>query len=281
MSEFQAPNTFPDALPNPTVTDYAAGGWLVTALLGQFGFFIYILVFYAFPAVAGNLEAWNDNVLLNQPPVEEGKYADTFAFGLHALGAGLISVMGGLQLLPLLRHRMPTFHRWNGRLFVLLVVALTLSGYYLTWARGSQPTSTSELGTSVNGLLILTFAALAVPAAIYKRFDDHERWAIRLYLVSNAQWFLRIGGFGYFLIARSLGAEVAFDGWFFQFWVWGCFLVPLAMAELYFRTRYADRPAIRWAGAAVLALGAVLTLFGSFVFTSFTVQLIQGNVAAG
>lgn len=191
-----------------------------------------------------------------------------------------MALMGGLQLVPFVRNRFRTFHRWNGRLFVMTVVALSLSGYYIVWVRGPVPTSFSELGTSLNGALILGFAGLAVAAAIGRRFVEHERWAIRLYLVSNAQWFLRIGGFGYFFIAQSLGAEVAFDGWFFKFWIWGCFLVPLAISEVYFRTRRSDRVSVRKFSAAFIIGCALLTIVGSLVFSIFSIQLIQGIVPA-
>ena len=45
--------------------------------------------------------------------------------------------------------------------------------------------------------------------------------------------------------------------------VFGCYLLPLAVAELYFRTERAGAAAQR-AVAAVLALGAVLTVLGTF-----------------
>lgn len=267
--------------PGPlTAPDFAAGGWLLVALSGQFSFFLFLLFFYAVPAAAGDFEAWNANILLMQPPYVEGKPADTVAFGAHAMDAGVVALTGGLQLIPVIRRMAPTFHHWNGRLFLFLVVAISLSGYYLTWIRGPVPTSFNELATSVNGVLILGFAALAVAAAVQRRISIHERWAVRLFLVSNAQWFLRIGGFGYFAMAQSLGAEVAFDGWFFQFWMWGCFLAPLAIAEIYFRTRRAEQASLRWGGAGVLWASAILTLLGSAVFSIFTLNLLQGDIPA-
>jgi uncharacterized membrane protein len=261
-----------------SVTDIVAGGWLAVSIAGQLAFFAYIAVFYGAPLLSGSIESWNNNVLLARPPVEAGAIANTMAFGTHAFGAGIIAVLGGLQLLPFVRNRFRKFHRWNGRLFVTLVIALSISGYYLTWVRGPQPASFNEFATSVNGVLILSFAVLAVSAAMRKRFQVHERWAVRLFLVSSAQWFLRIGGFGYYAIAQSLGAEVQFDGWFFQFWMWGCFLVPLAVAQIYFQTRASRRASVRWSGAGLLAVCVPLTLVGSIVFTLFSIQLIQGNV---
>jgi uncharacterized membrane protein len=260
------------------IVDYSAGTLLLVAIAGQWAFAAYILFFYACPAVSGHLQVWNSNALLAQPPVEAGKWLSTCAFGAHAIGASVIALFGGLQIIPMVRNRWRRFHRWNGRVFVFTVVALCISGYYLTWIRGPLPDSLSDFGTSVNGALILGFAAMTVIAAMNKRFAEHERWAVRLFLVSNAQWFLRIGGFGYFVIAKSLGYEIAFDSWFFQFWTWGCFIVPLAVSELYFATRRTDRKFFKWGSAALFILLTPLTLVGIVTFGFFSIQVIQGAV---
>lgn len=264
-----------------SVVDYAAGTLLGVVILGQLAFFIFLTVFYTLPALAGDLLAWNANVLLQVPPVISGQPVDTVAFGFHAIGASLISLIGGLQLIPWVRKHYPAFHRFNGRLFMLTVIALSLSGFYLVWIRGPRPDALSELGTSVNGLLILSFVVLAFNAIRRRRFADHERWATRLFLVSHAQWFLRIGGFGFFVLTQSLGFEVGFENPFFQFWVWGCFLVPLVMTELFFRTHRSPAPLMRWASASVFIVMTPLAAFGIFAFTAFLVQLTLGNVPAG
>ena len=280
IAEGTAKNISTRGAVRPTVTDWAAGAWLIAAIAGQLAFAAYLVGFYAFPALLGNVEAWNANIMLSQPPVQPGAPDATFAFGVHAIGAAVIAVMGGLQLIPQIRNRFRTFHRWNGRAFLLIVLALTVSGYYLTWFRGSPPSSFSEFGTSVNGVLILGFAAMAVTTAMRRKFDDHERWAVRLFLVSGAQWFVRIGGFGYFAAMQALGFEVPFDGGFFQFWIWGSFLVPLALAELYFRTRAVQSLPVRWFSALVFFVATPMTLFGSFTFSMFTVQLMTGGLGA-
>lgn len=260
---------------NRTVVDYTASSLFAVTIVGQWAFAAYILLFYAFPAVSGNVDVWNRNSLLAHPPVESGKIIATFAFGSHAIGASIIALFGGLQIIPSVRNRWRALHRWNGRIFIFTVVGLSISGFYLTWVRGPMPDSLSDLGTSVNGVLILTFAALTVISARNRRFMQHERWAIRLFLVSNAQWFLRIGGFGYFVVAQSLGVEVAFDGWFFKFWTWGCFIVPIAVSEVYFISRRAKSQPLRWLSASLFALLIPLTLIGIGTFSFYTVQIIQ------
>lgn len=258
--------------------DYSAASLLALAIVGQWAFAAYILTFYAYPAIAGDLQIWNSNILLTQPPFNPERWISTSAFGIHAIGASVVAVFGGLQIIPYIRNRYRSFHRWNGRVFIATVIALTLSGYYLTWVRGPLPDSFSDLGTSVNGILILLFVVLAFRAIKQRDFSAHERWAIRLFLVSNAQWFLRIGGFGYFLIMQSLGYSVAFDNWFFHVWIWGCFLVPLLFAELYFRTRQLESSPLRWMSAGVFLILLPVTLAGIVSFSFFSIQIVSGNL---
>lgn len=267
-------------LPNWTVVEWSASVWFCIALAGQLAFAAFIFSFYLFPALTGNLLSWNDNVLLKQPPVQPGEWANTLAFGTHAIGAGFVAILGGLQLMPSVRNRFRTFHRLSGRVYIFLVVALSLAGFFLTWVTGPRPAALFEYATSTNGLLIFACAFLAVRAARSKKFRDHERWAIRLFLMSNAQWFLRIGGFGYFLTMQAIGVQVEFDGVFFKFWVWGCFLVPLAFAELYFRTRQQRSLVARAAGTAGIALATIFTTIGTFVFTVFLTQIASGITPA-
>lgn len=264
-----------------TITDYSVGAWFAVAIIGQLAFFTFIAVFYAWPAMLGDVTAWNRNVILAQPPVDPDYPVATIAFGVHAIGASIISLMGGLQLMPFVRNRFRRFHRWNGRIFLFTVFALAVSGYYLTWMRGDPPDQLSEFGTSVNGVLIFSFGAMALATALRKRFDLHEKWAVRLFLVSNQQWLFRIGAFLYFAASQALGREVSLTDPFFAFWVWGCFIIPLAMAELYFATRRAARAWQRWASASLFVLAIPLTAGGIFVFTMFTVQLVTGAVGAG
>ncbi|QGX39311.1 DUF2306 domain-containing protein [Permianibacter aggregans] len=148
-------------------------------------------------------------------PYIAGDVAGNMVFLGHALGAGIVALGGALQLIPWLRTHAPTFHRWNGRVFLATVVILSLSGFYLAWIRLEPPQTLTELSPSINGVLILLFATLTLRTALARRFATHRRWALRLYLVSNAQWFLRIGVFGYFVVNQLLGREASFSDPFF------------------------------------------------------------------
>ena len=254
----------------------AAAFWLLTALIGQWLFFYYIANFYGPNMVSGNYEAWSVLSAMGAKGYVEGDPAGNMTFGAHALAAGIIAFGGALQLVPQIRAKAPVFHRWNGRLFLLTVVGLSLTGFWLVWGRGSPPESLDEMSTTLNGVLILAFAGLAGRYAIARRITIHRRWAMRLYLVSNAQWFFRVGLFGWLVGNMALGQEVSMGGPFFGFWAFGCYLVPLAVLELYLRARDNGGPIARTAVATLLVALTLLMGLGIFAFSMFSLKILSG-----
>ena len=254
--------------------------WFAVAMFGQWAFFYYIIAFYGTSVLSGDFEVWNRlSVLSGRATYVAGDTAGNLTFGAHALAAGIVAFGGALQLMPWIRSRFPTFHRWNGRLFLLTVTGLSLSGFYLVWVRGTSPDQPdhlfSSLSISLNGVLILTFAALALRAALARDFTAHPRWAMRLYLVSNAQWFLRVGLFAYFIVNMGLGNEVEI-GPFFTFWTVGCYLVPLAALQLYFLAKDQGGPLARFAMAGGLVMLTLVMGAGIFAFAMFSQAIITG-----
>lgn len=265
----------PFAAGSRRAVDHAATLWLVLAIFGQWAFFAYIAAFYGGSVLHGDFEVWNRLQALGRAPYVEGDTRGNVAFLAHALGAGLVALCGALQLVTAVRRRAPRFHRWNGRLFLMTVVALTVSGFYLEWVRDDPPRQLGDWATSLNGILILGFAALAYRAARERRFAAHRQWALRLFLVSNAQWFTRIGLFAYFGAGRALGFEVGGAELFFRFWQFGCFLLPLIVAEFYLRAPH--RGVIYQLATALLLLAlSLVMLLGMVVYGAFTWRLATG-----
>jgi hypothetical protein len=250
--------------------------WFAVAMLGQWAFFYYIAAFYGASAVTGNLEIWNRLAVMGSSPYVAGDTAGNTAFLAHALGAGFIAFGGALQLIPQVRRYAPTFHRWNGRLFLFTVIGLSLSGFYLVWIRGTSPSQLNAVSTTINGVLILSFAALALRGALKRDFASHRRWAMRLYLVSNAQWFLRVGLFSYFIVNRILGNQVGLRDPFLIFWVLGCYLVPLLVLQLYFHARDNGSALTRTATASGLFALTAMMGVGIFAFAMFSQAIITG-----
>ncbi len=247
-------------------------------LIGQWAFFYYIAAFYGTSVLTGNIEVWDRlAAIAGTSPYVAGDSAGNLAYGAHALAAGIIAFGGALQLIPQIRKYAPVFHRWNGRVFLLTVVGLSLSGFYLVWIRKAPPTSITEMSTTFNGILILSFAFLAFRTAVARNITIHRRWALRLYLVSNAQWFLRIGFFAYFAIGTAFGIEPGVNDPFLSFWTFGCYLVPLIILELYLRAKDSARPLWHFTTAGILVALALPMAAGIAVFSIFAMAIISGE----
>jgi uncharacterized membrane protein len=239
-----------------TALKSAATFWFVVAASGQLLFAFYIAVFYGGSAVRGDLASWS-KVLPRG--VVAGDTAGNFFLALHLLLALMITVAGVLQLVPQIRARVPVFHRWNGRTYVVVAFIAALSGLYLLWVRGTVGDTGQHLGTTLNSLLILLCAVMTFRYAVARDFTTHRRWALRLFLVVGGVWFFRVGLMLWLLIFQ---APVGFDdktftGPFLTILTFAQTLIPLAMLELYLR---AQRSASEWARASVAGILFVLTI---------------------
>jgi uncharacterized membrane protein len=262
------------------VLRFAAGGWLCAMLLAQWAFFYYIAAFYGGSVVSGELDTWNRLAVFGRTPYVAGDTLGNSTFAGHALGAGLLALTGALQLIPGLRARWPRFHRWNGRVFLSWALALSLSGFYLAWVRDGGPSRLDSLGTSLNGLLIVGFVVAAWTAIRRSDIAAHREWALRLYLVANAQWFLRVGLFAYLPLSRLAGAPPEATAAFVEFWKFGCFLVPLGLLQLYLHASRRGGALARGLVAAGLVTSTLAMVLGAVVFGIVSQKLIVGEPLA-
>lgn len=241
----------------------SAAFWFLAAAAGQLAFLYYIVLFYGPSTLSGNFQGWTRNHMLLKGYVA-GDTAGNIAFGAHALLAAYVTLGGLLQMIPRLRAAAPRFHRWNGRVFILTAIGLSLTGLYMVWMRGAATGSLGSIAISGNGILIIGFAVMAWRMALRRDFANHRRWALRTWLVANGQWFFRVGIFGWILLNRGpVGIGENLDGPVAIFLMFGCYLVPLAVLELYFRAQTAG-PKARSAMGAGLSFTALLIAAGSF-----------------
>ena len=249
----------------------AARFWFVVALAGQFAFAISVAVFYGLTALRGNIQAWNR--ILGRG-FETGATMSNTALVGHILFGTVISIAGALQLIPGIRNRFPVFHRWNGRLFVLAAFTQAITGIYLTLWVGKRVGDTTQHVISVLGALLIIFCAvMALRFAIARNFTIHRRWALRLFLVASASWFIRLGFAVTLVVLGPIGFDSrTFSGPLVTFWSVAQYLLPLGVLELYLWAQ--DRPGAlrRMVTAGVLfvltlAMGAGIALVavGSWV----------------
>src|SRR4029453_7210486 len=119
----------------------------------------------------------------------------------------------------------------------------------------------SAFGVTLNAVLILAFIAFAWLAARNRNIAAHRVWAVRLFLVVNGTWFMRVG-----YRAWAALTDGGIDGFpFFTYWSFAACLLPLAVYELYLRAK-TSRPAAHPPLAAALVLLTVVMGIGE-VFT--------------
>jgi hypothetical protein len=251
------------------VLDAAAQLWFVTALIGQWAFLYYIAGFYDVATLRGDFALWNKNTHLLKGYVA-GDTAGNMAFAFHVLLAAIVTFGGALQLISQSRVRLHSLHRWNGRLFLLTALGGAISGLFMVWVRGSRANFVAGLATSIDAGLIITFGVLAWRAARARVFTAHRRWALRTYIVASGVWFQRVGIFGWTTFdPAAIGMNKNFDGWFDLSWAFGCYLLPLAVLELYLRVKDRGGPRSRYVMAAALVFLTAATAFGSYAAYMF------------
>ncbi len=245
----------------------AARLWFLVAVIGQWTFVYYIAGFYAAPTLQGHFEAWRRKTDLITGYVA-GDGAGNLFFAAHVLIAAMITASGALQLFPWIRSRAIGFHRWNGRLYISAAVLMAIGGLWLIWVRGTYLTLYGAAGSTLLAILILAFAAMTLRQALAREIDSHHRWALRTFLVVNGVWFQRVGYMAWILVNQGpVGIGDHMDGPFDIVWGFGCYLLPLAMLELYLRTK--DRADRRGRFAMAAALLAATVLMGVGIFGAY------------
>jgi tetratricopeptide (TPR) repeat protein len=247
-----------------TALKAAARFWFGVTVIGQLVFAFTVASFYGLTAVRGDYHGWKfTNGYI--PGVTKGNWAVV----MHVASAAVIMLAGAVQLVPQVRSRFPVFHRWNGRIYMLTAVTLSMGGLYMTWIRGSVGDLTQHLSGTLNAILMWLFAALALRFAMARDFKTHRRWALRLFLVVSGSWFYRIALFLSFLIFKGpVGFDpTTFTGPFLTFMGFAQYLFPLAVLEIYFLAQ--DRPGAlrRLSTAGLLFVLTLVMIAGLFAVT--------------
>ena len=237
--------------------------WFLVAAIGQAAFVGFIVAFYGTRTVAGNFAGWNDKSLIDG--YIAGDQTGNFVFAAHVLLASVVTLAGLMQLTPQLRRAFPTWHRWTGRTFIVVSCFMALSGAWLTLVRGTSLSAVSSVAILIDGVLILTFAGLAWRHAFKRRFEQHRMWAMRTFMAVSGVWFLRVGLMGWVLVNRGpVGMSGELSGPADIVLVFGCYLIPLALLELYFRAGRSDHAAPKVLAAALVFGAAAFTAIGVF-----------------
>lgn len=236
-------------------------GWVLLALVGQWLFAGYIAVRYGGPVLNGHYAAVNaGNHIIGY---QAGATGHNLMYFGHILPAILLSISGILQLFPQIRQHLPRFHRWNGRLFMVLGISGALTGLALTWISGSRLSTIGAIGITLNGLLIPVAIVMAWRYALARNVQAHKRWAVHSFLLVNGVWSFRLYLYGWFLLNRGPNGNTQFlDGPADIFFSFACYLLPMLLAELLFWAQRQTSPARQCGVFVVMVCGLMLTLLG-------------------
>jgi len=238
--------------------------WFLTAVAGQWLFAAYVAVFYGGAALRGDLAHWN---LVLPHGYVEGETFGNAAVAAHLALAFIVLVGGPLQFAAGLRARLPRLHRWTGRAYLVTAMATALVGLYMVMTRGTIGDLSQHIAICLNAVLIVMFGGFAWLAALQRDFVAHRRWVLRLFLAVGGVWFFRVGFMAW---VGFNGAPVGFDpqtftGPFLTLLSFAQTLLPLAVLELYMRAQDSEKPAARFAVAAMVVGLTVVMGFGIFV----------------
>lgn len=237
--------------------------WAVVAIVGQWLFVAYIVLTYWLTAARGDLASWSE--VLPEGLIA-GDSVGNAAMVMHMLLAAIITFGGTLQLIPKIREIAPQFHRWNGRIYVTTAFVMALSGLYIVWTRGTVGNWVQHSAVSINGVLILAFAVIAVRHIRAGNVSAHRRWALRLFVVVSGVWFFRVGLMFWLAVhQKPVGIDFeSFTGPYLYFLAFAQFLLPLAVLEFYLRARDGDIAVGQWSVTTLLIISSLATALGVF-----------------
>lgn len=239
----------------------AATAAYVAIAAGQIAFLVFLLAYYLPRTLSGDFARWNDK------PLIDGHIAgDDFGnamFAVHVTFAAVITLTGLMQPISAIRAHWPSVHRWSGRIYLLSAVLLAVGGLWQTWARGSYLNVVGAGGTTLNAFLILGAGIMALRMALAKRFAAHRRWALRLFVLASAVWFIRVFYMAWAMATGGAGIGENLDGPFDLAVGYLATLLPLAVTDLYLRAAANGGAAQRWAVTLLLSLSVPVIIAGS------------------
>lgn len=240
--------------------------WFLAAAAGQWMFVYYVAAHYIPMLSTKGLPGMAETSMPGG--YIAGDMIGNLAIAFHVLIAIIIIGGGPLQLIPQIRNRFPAFHRYVGRVYMTTAVLTSFAGLYLVWTRGTVGGMAGHIAISLDAVLIMAFAAIAIRFAMLRQIDRHRRWAMRLFMVASAVWFFRIGLMFWFMTTGGIGIDPeTFEGPFLTFMFFGQMAIPLAVLQLYFWAQDHDRAGPKFAAALVVLLATGVTAAGTFAAT--------------
>ncbi|MCA0375732.1 MAG: DUF2306 domain-containing protein [Gemmatimonadetes bacterium] len=241
---------------------WMGASWLAVMVAGQGVFLLYVLGLYGRATLRGDRAAWATTMPRGLVP---GDGVGNTAVVAHIALAVVILAAGAVQLLPVVRRRLPALHRWSGRVYLGSCLATSVAGVWLVWARGTVGDTSQHLAITGNALLLVASTVMAWRTARARDIAAHRRWALHVVLFASGVFHFRILLALWLVLHRG---PVGFDpqrfaGPFLTVLAWSVYVVlpPLGLA-LVERARRSARGGVHLAAAVGLAALTVITAAG-------------------
>jgi uncharacterized membrane protein len=237
--------------------------WLVPVFIGQMFLADHIARTYLVAAARGDFAAWNKFLFVG---IVVGDTVGNVMLIAHIFIAFAITLSGLFQFIPWLRYRAPAVHRWNGRFFIVIVITTAITSLWMIWTRDTfGGTLLSDLASSLNAVLMIGFCSVALLTAMRRQFAQHERWALRTFIVVQGVWFKRVlNALANMLPQKLPGLAPDMTGPTDVAINFASFLLPLAILEFYLWGRRSQHAAVVGASTSVLALAVLATAIGVY-----------------
>ena len=160
------------------------------------------------------------------------------AIYLHAGGSSLYLLLGALQFYAPLRQRFPRWHRFAGRIGVVLGGLAALAGLWMTNTFPTVPGNPDQIYgfRIVFGLGWILCLLLGLAAAMRRDIPTHRAWMMRGYAIGLGAG-TTVFTFGFWLLIGGTDSPMAstlanFSGW----------AINLAVAEVLIQRHTRKRP---------------------------------------
>lgn len=152
-----------------------------------------------------------------------------WAFYAHCLAGPFSLLVGTLLIGEPLRSYAPRWHRKLGRIHMIAVLfVLVPSGLWM--APYAATGVVAAIGLATLAIATAACAALGWRAAIARRFDQHQQWMWRVYVLLCSAVVIRLLG--------GLAAVLHWEAdWYYPLSVWTSWLAPLLTFEAVARYR--------------------------------------------
>ena len=228
-----------------------------------------MILYFGTTAATDRFSIWNKSLFSGIIP---GDWLGNVSLVFHILLASVILFGGPLQFMHFIRNRFRRFHRYLGRVYLSLAVLISLTGVIMTIMGKSFGSFFLQLATSLSAIYVCWFAIMTFKNAIRRNIQTHRKWALRLFMMANGVWFIRVWPNAWRILNNDLfGVYPENAVAFFTY------IVPLQLIilELYFAALKKNKPGLQWTAVIIILVFTVIMAVGIYGVTGSWLAKVQ------